>query len=115
MEDKMMETVGGGDPNGTMSCVDAAVESIKGLRASLERTLADLNKMGEAELKASNLTGLQKDLARAVMLALNEEGKVEDAIRQQRGGDGIDFDAARAAIRSRLDSIRASGDPGGVS
>lgn len=115
MEDNMMETAGGGDLNGTMSRVDAAVESIEGLRVALERSLAGLNAMDEAQLKASNLTGLQKDLARAVMLALGEEGKVKDAVRQQRGGDGIDFDAARAAIRSRLDSIRASSTTGGLS
>ncbi|WP_244504634.1 hypothetical protein [Jannaschia faecimaris] len=115
MEEQIVEPLGKDSPEGFKSRVEAALAGMEALRQTVQRKLGELNAMTEDELKAADLTALQRDLGKAVTLAVLEEGKVSDALRQQTGGGGLDLDAARAAIRGRLDSIRAASDPGSVS
>ncbi len=114
MEEHIIGPGGGDTSDGLFSRVEAALSGMEGLRQAVERKLAELNTLSVEELKAADLTALQRDLAKAVTLVIAEEGKVADVLRRERGGDGIDFDAARTSIRRRLDGIRRNGGEGGV-
>jgi exonuclease VII small subunit len=48
-----------------------------------------------------------KEYDRALRLVVELEGKVDDATARERGGAGLDLDAARAEIGRRLD-LRAA-------
>lgn len=85
--------------------MEAALTGMEALRATIERRVRELNAMSNEELKASDLGQLQRDLGKALAVALIEEGRVADALRQQRGGDGINLEAARASIGSKLDRL----------
>ncbi len=85
----------------------AALTGMEALRAAIERRVQELNTMSGEELKAAGLGQLQHDLAKAVTVALVEEGKVADALRRERGGDGVCLETARAKIGSALARIAA--------
>ena len=102
-------------PQSTAERLKAALESMEALRRVADRKMAELNGLSDEALKAADLSGLQRDLGKALQLVVAEEGKASDAARQQTGGGGIDLDAARAAIRGRLDSIRAARSAGSLS
>ena len=55
-----------------------------------------------------------KDLGRAVGVALEAEGKADNARLALSRGGGLDLDAARAEIGRRLDRLRAAWGAGGV-
>lgn len=114
MDEQLIEPAGAIAPVEPTCLAEAALKGMEALRQAVERKLDELNAMSLDELKAADLTALQRDLGKAVTQVISEEGKVRDAVRQQKGGDGIDFDAARAAIRGRLDRIRAAGCPGSI-
>ena len=99
----------------TRTRAEGAFLSMLALRKTLQGSLDALKDKPLAELKIAGLATLHKDLGKAVQMILLEEGKVEDALRTQRGGDGIDLDAARAEIGRRLDGIRAHLDAGEIS
>ena len=84
---------------------EAALAGMEALRLVLERKTRELSTMSEADLKVAGLETLQRELARAVTVSLVEEGKVFDVLREKRGGDGIDFAAARASLGSKLDRL----------
>ncbi|WP_233489806.1 hypothetical protein [Jannaschia rubra] len=115
MEDQMFGSIRAKDADGFMGRADASLRVMEAMRSAMETKLAELTAAQGDGPKAADLAALQRDLARAVLQAVAEEGKVADALRIERGGDGIDFDAARASIRRRLDSIREHLGEGGVS
>lgn len=114
MEEQIIELLGTDTPGSFKSRAEAALAGMEALRQTVQRKLVELNAMTDDELKAGDLTQLQRDLGKALTLAVTEEGKANDAVRQQTDGGGIDFEAARASIRGRLDSIRTAGGAGDV-
>lgn len=115
MEEQLIEPGGDDGPEDSLQLIKTALASMEALRQSVDRKVRTLNKMSMEELKAADLSGLQRDLGKAVQQMLVEEGKANDAVRQQTDGGGLDLDAARAAIRCRLDRIRTAEGPGRVS
>ncbi|UWQ16996.1 hypothetical protein [Jannaschia sp. M317] len=109
MEDLKMETDGVVTPDGIEARAQAALRSMETLRDVLDRKAEMLREMPVEGVKPEDLTKLQRDLAKAVTLAVEMEGKVADARRIERGGDGLDLEDARAEIWSRLDSLAAAG------
>ena len=105
MTDDNTMTAEGGAGGQIISRIEAALTGMEALRATVERRVAELNAMSREELKAAGLDQLQRDLGRTVAVALIEEGKVADALRKERGGDGIDFAAARLAVGRQLDRL----------
>lgn len=105
MTDDNAMTAEGGTEGEIIDRMAAALTGMEALRATVERRVRELNSMSREELKAADLGQLQRDLGRAVSVALIEEGKVADALRKERGGDGIDLKAARLAIGRKLDSL----------
>lgn len=105
------ETLGTSAMRGAVSArVDAAWRSMENARAALEAMVAGLGSDVAHGTVATQIAALNKSLA----IALQEEGKADDARRIERGGDGIDLNAARIEIGRRLDRIRESGGAGGV-
>lgn len=88
--------------------MEAALGGMEALRATVQRKVNELNAMSLAELKVADVAALQRELGKAVTQALVEEGKVADALRIERGGDGICFETARVAIGRKLDRIAQS-------
>ena len=94
--------------------VASAVTSMDVFVAALNETRARLTTSPPEGVKVSDVQAAIRDLSRAITFASEQKGKVDDVLRQERGGDGIDFDAARAEIGRRLDSIRKAAGEGDV-
>ncbi|WGH78350.1 hypothetical protein [Jannaschia ovalis] len=62
-----------------------------------------------ADLDLEDILKLQRELSKAVVLAMEQEGKLTDARRIERGGDELDLEAARLEIGCRLARIRERG------
>ncbi|WP_186201826.1 hypothetical protein [Jannaschia seosinensis] len=77
----------------------------------LKEKAEELKTSPPAGVKATELTSAVRELAKAIMFAQEQKGKVDDVLRQESGGDGIDFDAARLEIGRRLDRIRDAEGP----
>ncbi len=114
MRDDEGEPAGEAIASGVEARVQAALAGMEGLRQVLQRRLDELNDKPSEDLKAVGLDALQRDLARSIQGVLTEEGKLKDVLHIQRGGSGSDYDKLRAAIRSRLDSLRVSLSTGKV-
>ncbi|CTQ50917.1 hypothetical protein [Jannaschia donghaensis] len=108
MEENTMGHEGLDTPRTTIERLEAALESMEALRRAAERKVIEFNGLTDEEIKAADLSQIQRELGKAVQSVVVEEGKASDAIRQQNSGGGIDFDAARASIRGRLDRIRTA-------
>lgn len=89
--------------------LEAAAGSMEMVRALLDAKVRELKMAAPEAVDTKELTALAKDLARAVGLALTEEGKVIDARRIERGGDGLDLRAAGDEVRRRLARLRERG------
>lgn len=87
----------------------AATNSMESARELLNAKLEELKRIAPNAVDCKEMSTLVKDLARAVGLAVTEEGKVADARRIERGGDGLDLDAAGNEVRRRLALMRERG------
>ena len=90
----------------------AAMTGMEALTAAIQRRVEQLNTMSDEELKATGLGQLQHDLGKAMTVALVEKGRAADALRKERGGDGIDLGAARLEIGRALARIADRGAEG---
>ncbi|WP_371153674.1 hypothetical protein [Jannaschia sp. 2305UL9-9] len=87
----------------------SALRSMETLRDVLDRKVAELEQAPVDGLKPDDLLRLQRELAKAVTLAVEQEGKVADARRDASEGDGLDLAGARAEVRRRLDLLLERG------
>lgn len=115
MRESKGEPAGETIASGVEARVQAALAGMEALRQVLQRRLDEINERPSEDLKAAGLDALQRDLARSIQGVLTEEGKLKDVLQLQRGESSSDHDRLRAAIRSRLDSLRVSLAPRGVS
>ena len=104
MDDRVDETIR--ENTGVLKGrAEAALTGMETLRGILQRKIEELAAMPADAIKAADSLRLIQDMAKAVTQAIVEEGKVSDALSKERGGDGIDFGAARAEIGRRLDRL----------
>jgi hypothetical protein len=94
--------------------VDDAWRGVEAARHVLARLV---EKLTPEDIRGQEETAkAAASLNKALGVALVEEGKIEDARRIERGGDGLDLEAARAEVWRRLDCIakaeREKGVPG---
>lgn len=94
---------------GVEARAQSALRSMETLRDVLDRKVQELERTPVEALKAEDLLKLQRELAKAVTTAVEQEGKVADARRIERGGDGLDLAGARAEVRRRLDLLLERG------
>ncbi|MEM8849849.1 MAG: hypothetical protein AAGE03_07415 [Pseudomonadota bacterium] len=90
--------------------IEAVLRSMELARTALDEAVQKLNAGGKAEDVGSTALAV----SRAQTVVANELRRIEDAQRIERGGDGLDLDAARLEIGRRLDCILAAGDAGAV-
>ncbi|MFO6463680.1 hypothetical protein ACK8OR_04745 [Jannaschia sp. KMU-145] len=91
-----------------------AWRSMEALRDVLDAKVTELRAVPAAASDPREAIAAAKEVAKSHRVALEEEGKAYEIRRIGSGGDGIDFDAARSAIRGRLDRIARAGGPRGV-
>jgi hypothetical protein len=104
---------------GMVERADAALRSFTKLRREVDETAEWLSLVrGEGEPadlpKAAEIEKVAKELRRALLLVVELEGKVADAERIARGGDGIDLEAARVEVWRRLGRRVAVGEAEGL-
>ncbi|GIT91811.1 hypothetical protein JANAI62_22680 [Jannaschia pagri] len=87
----------------------SALRSMETLRDVLDRKALELAETPIDGIKPDDVLKLSRDLAKAVSQAVDLEGKVADAGRIERGGDGLDLASARAEVRRRLDLLLERG------
>lgn len=90
--------------------IKGALATLVSAQKILETKLDAFNAMDKDDLKVADVANAHRDLVKAVLGVHNERRKVADAELIDNGGDGLDLDAARAAIRGRLDGIRRHRD-----
>ncbi|WP_043917850.1 hypothetical protein [Jannaschia aquimarina] len=82
-----------------------ALMQMERLRVRLSRALDEVDRTGVIEDPLGLAKG-QKDLEAAYKSAFESEGRALDVRRKRDGGGGLDLDAARAEVESRLDRLR---------
>ncbi len=95
--------------------IQAGMAALDAARTIVEKRVRELTQLSAEQTDAKGLETTLTQLAKALQTLNSEKGKLEDAERIQRGGDGLDLDAARSEIESRLDRICAARDTAGVS
>ncbi|MGB3406883.1 MAG: hypothetical protein WBA67_05255 [Jannaschia sp.] len=115
MEAETMNAVGVSVPGSVEDRLNAVLRSMETLRHVVESKARELAGTVFEGQKPADIIALERDLAKTVMLMTELEGKVSDARCIERGGDGLDLEAARAEIGSRLDSILAARGEGTLS
>ncbi|PWJ19142.1 hypothetical protein [Jannaschia seohaensis] len=114
MTDERVRPAGTLVPEGLDARAEVARRSMETLRELVDRKVADIRSAEAWGETGSDLDRLMRDLTRAVLSAVELEGKIQDARRIERGGDGLDLDAARSEIGRRLDLRAAAGGATGV-
>ena len=109
MDDQTNGSIRPAEVDGIEGRVAAAVESMETLREAMQSKLTEIKTLSPDQIKGSDIVAMQREIAKAITLTVTEEGKVADVLAVERGGDGIDFEAARAEIGRRLDCIRERG------
>ncbi|WP_245190882.1 hypothetical protein [Jannaschia formosa] len=114
MQDEVGTIAGAAGPGGMKARAEAALRSMEALRELVDRKVATVKASPDWDGKDPDLERLMRELTRAVISAVDLEGKVQDAGRIERGGDGLDLDAARSEIGRRLDLRAAAEGAAGV-
>jgi len=87
---------------------------MESMRVAMDRKMQEIEAGDIAELDPAKALNLQKEMARALAIATEAEGRAYDARCEREGGGGLDFGAAEAEIRRRLAVLRGSRHDGGV-
>jgi hypothetical protein len=104
----MTDTVGVEPP--VMAEAVAALEEALGRVRRAGSALDELSKQLEAGGKPAEVAGGVMATVKASLQAQDQMERICDALRRERGGDGLDLEAARAEVGRRLDRILGRGD-----
>ncbi|MEM7643384.1 MAG: hypothetical protein AAF366_12755 [Pseudomonadota bacterium] len=88
-------------------CLQVALDRVNNACRALDEYAA---KLETNEARPGDLAAALTTATKAALQAQEQKGKIENVLRIERGGDGLDLDAARVEIRCRLDRILAAGD-----
>ena len=100
---------------GYEACMASAVMGIETLIAAINKRTEELKTSPPEDWTSNDTLSVLRELNKAVLVAVEQKGRVDDVLRQERGGDGLDFNAARAEIGRRLASIRKAAGEGELS
>ena len=89
----------------------ATLATMEALRQVLERALEDAKGAADG-FDPARASQLIRDTAKAVIVAVEAEGKADHARRIRDGGGGLDLDAARDEIGRRLARLRCAASAG---
>lgn len=102
-------TAGAGDLEGMERRTARVLGVFEVAMALVESKVSELRAQSPDKCDAKGLEALLRDLNKSLGSINELEGKIEDARRIERGGDGIDLDAAWAEVSDRLARLSRAG------